>query len=69
LAPGIGDPPTGGEGGGIGGSNGSLGPGTMLSDPHSGHWACRPTVSSAVRNSLLHFVQRNSIGMEFFLIL
>lgn len=28
---------------------------------HSGHFTCRPTASAAVRSSLLHEVQRNSI--------
>jgi hypothetical protein len=30
---------------------------------HSGHLACFPAVSSPVRRSLLHFVQRNSIAI------
>ena len=39
--------------------------GTVLIAPHSGHWACRPTVPSSVRNNLPHRLQRNSIAIEY----
>ena len=42
---------------------GSFSPGIVLSAPHSGHWACRPTVSSPVRNNLPHWLQRNSMDI------
>ena len=45
------------------GSLGTLASGTVLIAPHSGHWACRPTVPSSVRNNLLHSSQRNSIDI------